>query len=124
MGWIRSMHWTHRGGDPSVAGEEGPMSEIHMSEILAHGAYLCLRRSGGGVVGSAGAARVAALAERLQLRNEFDPGWTPSRESIAFLRRHDATPGDIADDDLLQADWVIHVASKRQEAITTRSSFQ
>ncbi|OLB94311.1 MAG: hypothetical protein AUH30_18025 [Candidatus Rokubacteria bacterium 13_1_40CM_68_15] len=95
-----------------------------MSEILAHGAYLCLRRFGGGDVGSAGAARVAALAERLQLRNEFDPEWTPSRESIAFLRRHDATPGDIADDDLLQADWVIHVASKRQEAITTRSSFQ
>src|SRR5213593_1574286 len=85
-------------------------NEFLASEILGHGAYLCVRRSGSGDVRSAGANRVAALAQRLQLRNEFDPGAAPSRESIAFLRRRGGTKGDLADDDVLQADWVIHVA--------------
>ena len=91
--------------------------EFLAREILSHGAYLCLRRSDGGDVRKAGAQRVAALAERLGLCNEFDPGATPPRESIAFLRRHGATPGDIADPGVLQADWVIHVASKRGEPV-------
>ncbi len=38
-------------------------------------------------------------------------------ESIAFLRRHGATAGDIVDGDVLGADWVIHVASPRGEAV-------
>ena len=75
------------------------------------------RRVDGGDVRSAGAGRIAALAERLGLRNEFDPGDPPARESIAFLRRHGADAGDIADADVLGADWVIHVASRRREAV-------
>jgi len=31
---------------------------------------------------------------------------------VAFLRRHGAAAGNIADDDVLHADWVIHVASR------------
>src|SRR5207245_10969045 len=87
--------------------------EVLASEILGHGAYLCLRRSSGGDAGKAAAAPIDALAQRLGLRNEFDPGETPPVESIAFLRRQGATPADLADDAVLQADWVIHVAPKR-----------
>jgi hypothetical protein len=69
--------------------------ESGAQEILGYGAYLCLRRTDGGDAAMAGAARLAALADRLGLKNEFDAGATPPRESIAFLRRHGATPADI-----------------------------
>src|SRR5882672_1103969 len=61
-------------------------NEFLASEILGHGAYLCVRRSGNGDVRRAGAARISTLAERLQLRNEFDPGTPPSRDSAARVR--------------------------------------
>jgi hypothetical protein len=86
-------------------------------EIVGHGAYLCGRRADGGDVRRAGAERIASLAGRLGLRNEFEPGDPALRESIAFLRRHGATAGDIADADVLGADWVIHVASRRGDAV-------
>src|SRR5256885_15821546 len=89
MGRTRSMHWTHRAGGPTVAGEGRTTmisNEFLASEILGHGAYLCVRRSGNGDVRRAGAARISTLAERLQLRNEFDPGTPPSRDSIALLQ--------------------------------------
>ncbi|HWN56411.1 MAG TPA: hypothetical protein VNP91_14960 [Methylomirabilota bacterium] len=91
--------------------------EFLPNETLGHGAYLCLCRSDGPDLSIAATAPIDALAQRLGLRNEFDPGETPPVESIAFLRRQGATPADIADDAVLQADWVIHVASKRPEAI-------
>jgi len=46
------------------------------SEFLRHGAYLCLRLSPSGRPTGA-AAPVPALAERLGLRNEFEPGEGP-----------------------------------------------
>jgi hypothetical protein len=91
--------------------------EFLANEILGHAAYLCLRRADGGDLRKAETAPIGALAERLGLRNEFDPGETPPVESIALLRRQGATPADIADDAVLQADWVVHVASKRAEPI-------
>jgi len=91
--------------------------EFLAREVLGHGAYLCGRRVDGGDVRSAGAGGIAALAERLGLRNEFEPGDPAVRESIAFLRRHGASAGDIDDADVLGADWVIHVASRRREAV-------
>ncbi len=92
-------------------------NEFLAKEILAHGAYLCVRRSNGADVRSAGAAGIPALADRLGLRNEFDPGGTPPHGWIAFLRRQGGTPGDIADEDVLHADGVVHVVSKRAETV-------
>ena len=87
-------------------------------EILGHGAYLCLRPAEGGDPRAVAAAPVAALAERLKLRNEFEPGGPPSPGSIALLRRRDAVAGDLADDDVLRAEWVVHVASREQDILT------
>jgi len=86
-------------------------NDVLSTEILRHGAYLCLRvpRERHGAIAS---AAVPALAERLGLRNEFDPGEGHPNEAVAFLRRVEATPRDIADDALLLADAVIHVASR------------
>jgi hypothetical protein len=64
-------------------------------EIVGHVAYLCGRRSDGGDVRRAGAERIAALALRLGLRNEFEPGDPAPRESIALLRRRVAAWGDL-----------------------------
>jgi len=93
-------------------------NEFVPSEIIGHGVYLCLRRAKGGDVGHAQRAPIAPLVERLGLANEFAPEPAPPTESIAFLRRLDATPADIADDALLHADWVIHVASARRDVIS------
>ena len=91
-------------------------NESLASEILGHGAYICLRAvDGAGPLPAAGP--LAALTERLGLGNEFDPGDPPARESFALLRRQRATPADIADEGILDADWVIHVASKRAEVV-------
>lgn len=90
--------------------------EFLASEILGHGAYLCLRRANGGGRAAPGVP-LDALAARLGLRNEFEPGTPAPVESIAFLRRQGATPGDIADDAIVHADGIVHVASRRPEAI-------
>ena len=96
--------------------------EFLAREVVSHGAYLCGRRADGGDVRGVGAGRIAALAERLGLRNEFEPGDPAPRESIALLRRHGATAGDIDDTDVLGADWVIHVASTRGEVVAEFST--
>jgi len=91
-------------------------NESLASEILGHGAYVCLRRIEGAAPPPS-VAPLASLTERLRLRNEFDPGAPPARESFALLRRQAATPADIADEGVLGADWIIHVASKRGEVV-------
>lgn len=91
--------------------------DVFAREILKHGGYVCLTLANGIDRRTAGAVPVEALAQRLGLRNEFAPGDGPPRDSIAFLRRHDATPSAIADDDLLQADAVVHVASPAREPV-------
>src|SRR5204862_3364477 len=84
--------------------------DLRSTEILRHGAYVCVQVPGRARRAVAGAG-VPALGERLGLRNEFEPGDGHPPEAIAFLRRVGGTPADIADDDLLQADAVVHVAS-------------
>src|SRR5437588_220151 len=114
-----SMHWTHQTPRRTVAPDRGIVmvsNEFLSSEIVAHGAYVCVRDAGGADVRRAGAGLVA-LAERLGLHNEFTPGHGPERESFALLRRRAATPGDIADDGVLQADWIVHVVSRRADAV-------
>ena len=71
---------------------------------------MCLRVPGS-ARRAAAAAAVPALVERLGLRNEFEPAVDPAADTVAFLRRVGATPADIADDGLRQADAVVHVAS-------------
>ena len=77
------------------------------------GAYLCARSAGTRPDGAA----LTAIAERLGLVNEF-AGKPTAGESVAFLRRHGAgSAGAIGDDDVLHADWVIHVASRRDGVV-------
>jgi len=77
------------------------------------GAYLCARSTGA----RPDAAALTALAERLALVNEFE-GKPTGGESVAFLRRYGtAVAGGIADDDVFHADWVIHVASRRDGVV-------
>ena len=91
-------------------------NDVLSTEVLRHGAYLCLsvppeaRRP-------LAAAPIPALAERLGLRNEFTPGSGHPPSAVAFLRRVDATPGAIPDDELLRADAVIHVAAPTAAAV-------
>jgi hypothetical protein len=85
-------------------------NDVRSTEVLRHGAYVCLSVAAGAQQAFA-ALPVPALAERLRLRNEFEPGDSHPAEAIAFLRRVRATPADIADDGLLRADAIIHVAS-------------
>jgi hypothetical protein len=61
---------------------------------------------------------VPALAERLGLRNEFEPGEGPPGDAIAFLRRIDATAGDLTEEGLERADAVVHVASASSDVVT------
>ena len=86
-------------------------NDVRSSEALRHGAYLCLRVGSEARRSVAGAA-IPALADRLGLRNEFAVTDGHPPEAIAYLRRIGATPADIADDGLLHADAVIHVASQ------------
>src|SRR5262249_18531857 len=58
-----------------------------------------------------------ALAERLALRNEFEPGGAQAPDTIAYLRRLGATPGDVGDERLLHADAIVHVASATAGAV-------
>jgi hypothetical protein len=84
---------------------------------VRHGAYICISvpRDAREAVGTTPAE---ALAERLGLRNEFNPGHDQPPGTIAFLRRVGATTAQIADVDLLGADAVIHVASVSAGPIT------
>lgn len=94
-----------------------PSNEVLTHEILGHGAYLCARAADGRALHAAGRVPIPALVKRLPLRNEFDPADTAAGGTIAFVRRHAATPGDIEDDDVLQAQLVIHVGSRRPEVV-------
>jgi hypothetical protein len=92
-------------------------NDVQSTEPLRHGAYVCLGLPPGAAA-SAAAAPVPELADRLRLRNEFEPGSSryPS-ETIAFLRRAEASPGDVEDQALLGAGAVVHVASARPEPV-------
>jgi hypothetical protein len=87
-------------------------------EILRHGAYVCLRLADGADRRAVVAAAIPALAEKLGLVNEFDPPSGPPAQSIAFLRRQDATGGAITDDGVALADAVVHVAAPTAQLVS------
>src|SRR2546422_918025 len=91
-------------------------NDVLSTEVLRHGAYICLSGSADARRHLAAAA-VPALATRLGLRNEFDPGSGHPPEAVAFLRRVGATPGAIADDELSRAEAIVHVASSRAAVV-------
>lgn len=82
----------------------------HQMKILRYGAYICFAAPNGRHSAWA-TAPVSLLADRMKLRNEFEAGHGPQDDTIAFLRRVEASPGSIEDNALSKADAVIHVAS-------------
>ena len=114
-----SMHWTHSRTD-SYAGATRRCSDAQQrvaGQRDPRSRCVCLPAAGRRRRAAVGGSALTALTERLGLRNEFDPGDPPARESFALLRRQAATPADIADEGILGADWIIHVASKRGEVV-------
>jgi hypothetical protein len=91
-------------------------NDVRSTEILRHGAYVCLSVPAAAMAAASRAA-VPALAEQLGLQSEFTAGDGHPPEAIAFLRRVDARPADIADEALLRADAVVHVASAGAAAV-------
>ncbi len=93
-------------------------NDVRPTDVLRHGAYVCLHvpEEARRTVADAG---VPALAERLGLTNEFEPGEGHPPEAIAFLRRTCATPANIVDEELLRADAVVHVASRSATSVAT-----
>jgi hypothetical protein len=110
------MHWTH-GGAPAYR-HDMYADDVQPDDPIRYGAYVCLTaQAQDGRRDLAGAA-VPALAERLGLRNEYDPGNGDVPQSIAYLRRLDAQPGTVADDTLRYAEAVVHVAAPAPEQVT------
>src|SRR5262245_41358636 len=91
------------------------------SEVVRFGAYLCLRLEqkdqGRDQRVAVARAPIPNLADRLKLQNEFACAGPPPDQSIAFLRRKNATPRDIPDPGLLHAEWVIHVVAKQADPV-------
>lgn len=90
-------------------------NSVLAGEVIRHGAYVCVRAADGADRRALAAVALPALAEKLSLENEF--GRPAAADSIAFLRRIGATQADIADEGVLAADAVVHVASPRAEPV-------
>src|SRR4029453_8906512 len=92
---LRSLHWTPIGRAATVRARRCVMldNSVLAGEVLRHGEYVCLRSSPGADARAADGVAIPALAEKLGLQNEFAPAGGPPAQSIAFLRRHGATPG-------------------------------
>ena len=87
-------------------------------EILRHGAYVCLRLADTADPRALARVAIHALAEKLGLVNEFEPAGGPPAQSIAFVRRQNATAGAIADDGVARADAVVHVAAPTAQPVS------
>lgn len=86
-------------------------------EVVRHGAYVCLRLADSADPRAVAAVAIPALVEKLGLVNEFEPAQGPPPQSIAFLRRNNATSGAIADDGVGRADAVVHVAAPTAQPV-------
>jgi hypothetical protein len=92
-------------------------SDIRSFDPIRYGAYICLSVPAASRAAAAG-ADVPALAERLGLRNEHGSAGGDPPQSIAYLRRVSAVPGQITDEGLLGAEAIVHVAAPAPEPIT------
>jgi|SRR5579884_991495 len=84
-------------------------------DVVRYGAYICL--SSAGEWHAAAAAPVAELAAKFGFQNEFTATAGHPSHAIAFLHRTDAAAGGIADDALLHAHAIVHVASPNQASV-------
>jgi hypothetical protein len=91
-------------------------SDIRSFDPIRYGAYICLNVLPGSQAAMASAA-VPALAERLGLRNEYGSDGDDPPQSIAYLRRVSAAPGQLTDAGLLGAQAIVHVAAPSPEPI-------
>ncbi|HEX6526130.1 MAG TPA: hypothetical protein VF070_39885 [Streptosporangiaceae bacterium] len=91
--------------------------DIRSFDPIRYGAYICLSVPAARRAAAAG-ADVPALAERLGLRNEYDSAGGDPPQSIAYLRRVSAVPGQITDAGLLGAEAIMHVAAMTPEPVT------
>ena len=71
-------------------------SDIRSFGPFRYGAYICLSVPAASQAATAG-ADVPALAERLGLRNEYGSAGGDPPQSIAYLRRVSAVPGQVTD---------------------------
>lgn len=94
------------------------MPDSPLTDVLRHGAYVCLRVPPEARA-SLAALPVHALASSLGLAGEFSTTGGHPEQAIAFLRRHDATPAQIADDGILAADAIVHVAAPHAVTVST-----
>ncbi len=78
---------------------------------IIHGAYVAVRAKAGAATRALAEAPIDEIAGRFGLGNEFDAPVDPAAGAVAFLRRIDATAADTADEALLNADAIVHVAS-------------
>jgi hypothetical protein len=104
-------------------------SDIRSFDPIRYGAYICLSVPAAGQAAQAAneaeraaaaamaEADVPALAERLGLRNEYGSAGGDPAQSIAYLRRVSAVPGQVDDAGLLGAEAIVHVAATEPEPI-------
>src|SRR5215831_16180780 len=107
-------------GGPLAFRREGgrPMraSDTLSFDPVRYGAYICLSIPAAGQAAAAG-ADVPALADRLGLCNEYGSAGADPAQSIAYLRRVSAVPGQVAEAGLLGAEAIVHVAATAPEAV-------
>src|SRR5207249_7795621 len=120
MAILRSMHWTHGRPAGTVRVRRCAMldNSVLAGEILRHGAYVCVRLADGADPRGVAGAAIPALAEKLGLVNEFEPAGGPPALAIAYLRRHGAAAGAVADDGVAQANAVVHVAAPTAQLVS------
>ena len=94
-----------------------PANDTRSFDPYRYGAYICLNIRAPDEAAAA-SADVPGLAERLGLRNEHDSAGDDPLQSIAYLRRVSAMPGQVTDDGLLGAAAVVHIAAPAPEPIT------
>jgi hypothetical protein len=113
-----TMHCIHRSPPPTVS--RMIANDVRSNEPLRHGAYLCL----GAPHRTRRLAELRALVDRLELRNEFEPGDDHPPLAVAFLRRRDAPERagaalDELDGELARTQAIVHVAAPEAATVTT-----
>lgn len=84
--------------------------DLQPAEPTRHGAYICLTIPAADRAAAASAG-VTALARSVGLQDEYGASGGDPRQSVAYLRRVGAEPGQIDDRPLYSADVVVHVAA-------------